>query len=208
MKSYLEEIFSDKFNIKRVTKQGGLLAYKKDSNTSIFIGWTNLGQTISIDSIIGLRYFPKIEELIRPILKEYNIVYPSFGNIDSTYNYFIRCSKNEIDKDDVIKIRQLLNEVYENIGIIEKECFSITETLSDLESYVVNLNEEKLSEFLCNPVLIRKYAINYLVNQDDKNLSSMVREYENAIISYPQIFANHDKALLALHSILKKNNLE
>lgn len=204
MKSYLEEIFSDKFTIKRVNKQGTLLVYKNDVKTSIYIGWTNLGQSISVDSVIGLRYFKEIEELVKPILKEFNIVYPSFGNVESTYNCFKRCSKNEISKDDSIGLKRILDEVSKNILKIEEECFSLTESINDLEFYITKLDDEKISEFLSNPVLIRKYAISYLVNQDDKELSSMVSEYESAILSYPQIFANHDKALLALDKTLKR----
>lgn len=206
MKSYLEEIFSNKFNIIRVNKQGSLLTYKDDINTSVYIGWTNLGQSITIDSIIGLRYFEKIEKAVRPILKENEINYPSFGNIESTYNYFVRCSKNEVEKDDNGGIRELLYEVDETIKNIEEDCFNITETITDLKNYIKDFNEEELSEFLCNPVLIRKYAINYLIDQDDNDLCSMVSEYESAIKSYPQIFANHDKALLALDKHLKNNH--
>lgn len=194
----LLEEFGGSYLLNTITRKEAILNSITNSSISIMIGWTNLGLSISLDSVIGLKYFEEVESVMTNVIKESGLQTNYFGGKQNTINIFERIEKNEIRRDEKSDFRLGIQRIRKTVQDKIETKLACLDSIQDLALYVNGLNEVQLSEFLTNPTLIRKLAINKLANNTYKiedEVEKIKKQYQDAENNYPNIFKNYNKAI-------------
>ena len=208
LKDILQEEFETSYQINKINKQEAILTSKSNAANSIMIGWTNLGLSISFDSVIGLKNYREVETIMTKVVKESQIQINCFGKTQNTINIFRKIEKNEtnyINNDNLrVQIQKIKRIVEDEI----ESTFDKVSSVQKLAQHVNTLNEKEISEFLSNPTLIRKLAINIVADKEfriDNEVNRIKGEYHDAEIQYPEVFKNYTNAIEIFDKLIKSS---
>lgn len=210
MENVINEIFSSAYQIK--IESDGLTLEKKGSKipAAIVIDWMSQAESIKLrKGFMALMRFDEVETILQPVLEEYQINKGLWGNWPSTINRIFEYSdinvsinKNsrEVDINNKDALREFFTNVKEGLKLVEKEFFNKFSSLKDVYEYMPSLDEEELSEFISNPVLLREMVIKVLCddNTDIDDLANSVMDEYNESEQY-----NHSDATQDLSEVLK-----
>jgi len=180
LKTVLTNKFENSYDLERINKFGALLNSKSNSTSFIFLDWSFVGFSVAINSIIGLKSYKEIDIIMNQIIKESEIQINYFGDKNCTVNIFKKFNSIEVDyKNQSELIAQI--DLIESVIIKDIiPIFDKIEGLKELHDYIEQLNEKELSEFLTNPVLLRKLLIRSQVERIP-NLEEEINLIKNQI---------------------------
>ncbi len=208
LKDILKNSFEDSFQIGRINKQEAILTSKSNEANSIIIGWTSLGLSLTFDSVIGLKYYAEVESIMTSVINKSQIQVNYFGKQQSTINVFKRLERTEINYKDSDEIKKEICKIKKVVKDEIEPIWDKLDSVQKLANHVNRLNDAELSEFLSNPTLIRKLAINRLADKAyriEDEIKRIKKEYSDAENQYPKVFNNYSNAINVLEKQLNSS---
>ena len=209
MTEYFEKHLGSEYDF--ILEDDGVYIYKKSTNVCVVVGWINWYPEIQFRSkCIILRRIDKVENILQPILKKYNITQAHYNDFVGTIHEFLDLSKY----DDFSKKINIENETG---GIVKKLFELIKSRIDPIENASIssiflkteNMPMEEMVDYINQPLALRRMIFKFLAKSSDfEEFSENYISSAEKKAKQKDSFRNFDKASRELYEVLKQMDAE